>query len=100
MCQSLNADRVLANRWIYAVRPIRRDDIVVIKSDLRWCGDGALLVKRVIAIPGELVAVAGRSVWINGKWKGSAINHEGRRRAPYGKAVRIPSRHYFVVGDK
>jgi signal peptidase I len=99
-CQSLTADRVLGNRWIYFVRPVQRQDVVVLNAERGWCGDGGLVVKRVIGIPGDLIRIVGRVVYVNGRLVAPKIAD----RDEFGpqsrvRDLRVSARHYFLVGD-
>ncbi len=53
--------RVIIEKISYRFHPPRRDDIVVIRKD----GFPEMLIKRVIALPGEKVEVRDGKVWIN-----------------------------------
>ena len=127
-------DRVVVNKLAYDLKvPFttveifkwadpRRGDIVVLFSPI----DGTRLVKRVVAIPGDRVAMANNQLFINDKparWsplsttddpeQGLAFvaseNLFGRRHqvmlTPQVPAVRsfgptvVPAGHYFVLGD-
>jgi signal peptidase I len=99
-CEALNADRILANRWLYRVRPVQRREIVILKTHAGWCGNGALLVKRVIGIPGDRVRVAGRAVYLNGRLVSDTRPTSSQFRRP-GRAglFHLRDGHYFVLGD-
>jgi signal peptidase I len=60
----LPGDRVLVNKLAYRLRFPRRGDVVV----LRVPGEpGRTWIKRVIALPGDTVAVRAGQVYVNGK---------------------------------
>ena len=86
--------RVIVEKVIYRfVHGPRRGDVVVVDSP----GEGTLLVKRVMALPGEIVAVRSGRVFINGQpfedpW---TIRPGGMDYPP----TRVPARHVFVLGD-
>ena len=96
-CRSLTADRLLANRWIYLLRSVRRGDVVIIRTDSSWCGDGATMVKRVIGVPGDRLQIVGRIVRVNGRL--ISRRRSERQTTRHVRKVRVPSGHYFVVGD-
>ncbi len=53
----------ISNRWVYDFRAPRRGEIVVLRDPT----DGAYCVKRVIALPGEAVAIKNGRLLVNGK---------------------------------
>jgi len=58
-----DADRYLLNRWIYHVREPRPEDVVVLRDPV----DDVYLVKRIVAIPGDLVYLKGGRIFVNRK---------------------------------
>jgi signal peptidase I len=52
---------IFMNRLAYRFSPLKRGDVVAITLN----GGGAVLVKRVIALPGETVYIAAGQVFIN-----------------------------------
>jgi signal peptidase I len=57
-------DRLVIEKLGYKLHPPKRGDIVVIKSP---SGDPTPLIKRVIGLPGEHIAIRAGKVWIDGK---------------------------------
>jgi signal peptidase I len=57
-------DRLLVDRTAFALRGPRRWEVVVFRSPV---DDAALVVKRVVGLPGETVALAGGDVLIDGE---------------------------------
>lgn len=89
-----DGDRILVSPWSYAFEDVRRGDVVVLQcpSDPRLD-----YIKRVIALPGDLVAMAGGELWVNGERA-----DEGYLAAVDPEAwfvARVPERHVFVLGD-
>lgn len=84
-----NGDIMLLNRFDYKFSGIKRFDIVVIDE-----GD-EFIIKRVVGLPGELVAYSDGKLYVNGKKISDKFG--------YGKTkdfeVRIPEGRYFVLGD-
>jgi len=58
-----DSDQYFLNRWVYDFRGPRRGEIVVLRDPT----DGAYCVKRVIALPGEAVALKNGHLFVNGK---------------------------------
>lgn len=98
----LPGDHVLVDRQAYVAvgrfsaplppRSPRRGDVVVFRRP----GD-VLLVKRVVALPGEIVEIEDGQLWINGE----------RRSEPWARALqgrihplRLRSREIYVIGDQ
>jgi signal peptidase I len=101
-------DRVLVNRVVYRLHPPGRGDIVVIDS----AAVGRILIKRVVALPGETISVSDGSVYIDGRrlvepyvqrLDGATEPTEPFRgtgqawslEQPY----KVPAGHYFLMGD-
>jgi signal peptidase I len=115
-------DRVLVNKAAYGLRlPLvdrylvefdgpRRGDVVVLRSPT----GGPVLLKRVVAVPGDRVAIrAGRllldgveadlrhddsGTWeqLGGRWHRLGLDRGG---GPDLDPVRVPPRRYLVIGD-
>jgi signal peptidase I len=111
-------DRVLVDKTAYGVRvPFtdltiipraspERGDVVVLDSP----EDGAVLLKRVVALPGDLVEVQGGALYLGGRpvpvepLAGGLVEDLGRTHevrlggADFGP-VAVPPDHYLVLGD-
>jgi signal peptidase I len=89
-----DSERVVVEKITYRfLHGPRRGDVIV----LRVTGQDDLLIKRVIALPGEKVAVQGGKVYINDQpldesW---TFREGGLDYAP----TLIPPLHVFVMGD-
>lgn len=88
-----DGDRILIEPWSYWVGDVRRGDIVVLQYPLDPSVD---YIKRVIGLPGDLVALAGGRLWVNGQ----------PLPEPYAIAddlawhvERVRRDHCFVLGD-
>ena len=113
-------DHVLVNKLAYGIRaPFigfvdqfdgpRRADVVVLESP----ENGIVLLKRVIAVPGDNIAVQGGRLWLNGKDVAVVRDHgelselldqahpisldEGG--GPNFGPITIPAGKYLVLGD-
>ncbi len=86
-------DRLLVEKITYRFRPPQRGDIVVIQL---YKGSQPL-IKRIVGLPGEEIAIRNGQVYINGQ-----PLQEDYLREPttgYLPPTRIPPMHYFVLGD-
>lgn len=87
-------DIVLCVRKACFCRLPERGDIVVFR-----CGelDGGLLIKRIIAVPGESVAVSGGQVYVNGsRIRESYLGSIGGNDFT---CTAVPDGCFFVLGD-
>ncbi|MEZ5175734.1 MAG: signal peptidase I [Acidimicrobiia bacterium] len=94
--ESSMAPAIESGDWIVARRrtgPVERGDIVVF-PDPR--SGGRQLVKRVIGLGGETIAIDAGRVVINGALLADRWAHGA---APPGGPWRVPDDHVFVLGD-
>ena len=82
------------------MREIGRGDIVIFRFEREPEKD---YVKRVIGVPGDVVKVEEKRVFVNGEaLDESYIQHIDKEIIPerdYLPAVKVPPGHYFVMGD-
>lgn len=71
--------------------PVRRGDLVVMDS--RELGQA--MVKRIIGLPGETVAIRGGQVCIDGR----ALAEPYASPSVFSDTYRVPPGHYFLLGD-
>jgi signal peptidase I len=89
-----NDERVIVEKITYRlIRGPRRGDVVIVEV----AGQQEPLIKRVVGLPGETVAVRGGRVFINGQpleeeW---AVQEGGPDCPP----TQVPPHHIFVLGD-
>jgi len=84
-------DYLLVDRVFYRLMPLHHGDIVIFRSP----ADGRYLVKRVAALPGEVVETgADGSVRVNGA---VALPPGGSGLAP--AVVTLPAERYYCLGD-
>ena len=99
----LVGDYVMTDKAAYRSQPPRRGDIVVFRYPV---DERRVFVMRVIALPGEQVAVSGDGVLVNG----ALVPEAYLRRAPtapggacryrYGcQPTTVPPDAYFLLGD-
>jgi signal peptidase I len=115
-------DRVVVSRLAYHLHPVHRGDIVVFKAPpqlatssntssnpvvrlfrdagvaLGMTQDQTVLIKRVIALPGERVWAAGGRVYVNGDLLLEPYLPRGTITDAFGP-VRVPAGDVWVMGD-
>jgi signal peptidase I len=89
-------DRVLVNKFIYRFTEPKRGDIIVFRSVDNPKED---LIKRVVGLPGDKIAVRRGSLIVNGEpQKEPYTNKKLPDRSFYAKTI-VPQEHVFVMGD-
>jgi signal peptidase I len=89
-------DRVLVNKFIYRFTDPERGDIIVFESVDRTNED---LIKRVVGLPGDKIAVRSGKLYVNGEpQKEPYTNKKLPDRSFYAKTT-VPKDHVFVMGD-
>jgi signal peptidase I len=104
-----DGDRILVDHLSYVLGDVRRGDVVVLRCPIDPSLD---YIKRVIALPGDEVAIDQGGVFVNGERieepyvagsdgagsEGTASDGPAsERRLPFRE--RVGSDHYFVLGD-
>jgi signal peptidase I len=86
-----NGSLNLVNRWSYAGRLPHRGDVIAVRAD------GELLLKRIVGLPGEKVAIVNGEIEVNG----SPLSDEfSRFKVPWEMdPVRLGVNEFFVIGD-
>ena len=89
-------DRVFINKFIYRFAEPQRGDVVVFES----VEDGDTeLIKRVVGLPGDEVAVRDGSLLVNEeRWEESYVNKRLPDQSSYGPET-VPEGHVFAMGD-
>jgi len=88
-------DRILLNRLSYHFRDEARGDIVVFHSPINANED---LVKRIVAIAGDRVAISGGKLYVNGVAQDEPYLLEQDFSGEMPETV-IPAGQVFVMGD-
>jgi len=89
-------DRVLVNKFIYRFTEPERGDIVVFES----VDDGDQdLIKRVVGLPGDEVAVRNGTVFVNGELQREPYTNEKMPDVSFFARTTVPEGHVFVMGD-
>jgi signal peptidase I len=101
-CQAGLSDRVLANRFIYRFRNPSRGDIVVFRAPpeaARLCQGGGIYVKRLVGLPGDRISERNGYVYVDGRKLNDSYVSPGDRDTQTRSFPRVPSGHYFFMGD-
>ena len=106
--------RVLVDRLIYRFRPVERGDIIVFRCAALG---NEVLIKRVVGLPGDLLALRNGRLYVNGVQASDSFvdkvdgvpeptdpadpDTSSRPDAPWSLArpCRVPAGRYFVMGD-
>jgi signal peptidase I len=84
---------IFVNRLAYRFSPVKRGDVVAITLN----GGGAVLVKRVIALPGETVRIVDAQVYVNGLPLAEPYR---RHHMPWNMLDgKVGADEVFVIGD-
>lgn len=94
-------DYVFVSRRYYTwfKHELTRGDIIVFESELTTAsGSEKLLVKRIIAIPGDRVSIKDGKVYVNGTASDDSYTKDGYTGGEMAE-VTVPAGRIFVLGD-
>ena len=92
-------DNLIISRQAYEFGDFQRGDVVVFQSELPdEKGKDKLLIKRIIALPGESVSVENGRVYINGQELKESCTKDGITSGTIDKFV-VPEGKVFCLGD-
>jgi signal peptidase I len=101
-----NGEHVMTDKITYKMRDPLRGEIVVFHAPpAAGCaeGTGCDFIKRIIAIPGDTIAVKDNAVWVNGEKLPEPYIPADYEilagRATLNQEIYLGSNEYFVVGD-
>lgn len=99
-CRRLRSDHLVVSDLPYLFSGPRRGDIVLIdlKGKARAC-DGRLVVKRIVALPGEVVEQRTGVLRVGGHPARQPYLRPGVAPGPDFAKVRLGAGRYFVMGD-
>jgi len=89
-------DRVLVNKFIYRFTDPRRGDIIVFQSVDNANED---LIKRVVGLPGDKIAVRGGRLFVNGEPQKEPYTNKKFPDRSFFAQTKVPKHHVFVMGD-
>ncbi len=91
MAPTLPDGSLALTRGLRPGTPVRRGDLVVLQSHEL----GERMVKRIIGLPGETVAITAGQVSIDGR----ALAEPYASRSVFTDTYQVPPGHYFLLGD-
>ena len=92
-------DRLLVNKWSYRLHDVNRGDIVVFERPESEPDQGIEdYIKRVIALPGEVVEGRQGHVIVNGRQLEEPYLPDGAQTSDFGPET-VPSGRVWVMGD-
>jgi len=100
-CLRLDHDYAVVKRLAYTLGDVRRGDIAAFRLPevaRGGCGRGRVLLKRVVALPGESVRQTDSRVYVDGDPLREPYLQAPSRGADFGP-VTVPAGRYFVLGD-
>jgi signal peptidase I len=89
-------DRVLVNKFIYRFTEPHRGDIIVFESVDNPKED---LIKRVVGVPGDKIAVRGGKLFLNGEPQKEPYTNKKLPDRSFFAKTKVPKDHVFVMGD-
>ena len=89
-------DRVLVNKFIYRFTDPKRGDIIVFESVDNSNED---LIKRVVGLPGDKIAVRGGKLFVNGEPQKEPYTNKKLPDRSFFAQTTVPKNHVFVMGD-
>jgi signal peptidase I len=92
----LDQERIFVNKFVYHFEEIHRGDIVVF-----WYpkDPSKSFIKRVVGVPGDLVAIRDGHVYINGELLQERYVPRGYQDFDSYPPTRVKDGHYYVLGD-
>ncbi len=92
-------DRVLVNKLVYRLRMVKRGEIVVVKSPFTTSERATKhIIKRIVALPGEVVEAKAGRIYVNGVLLHEPYLPEDMASPGFGLQV-VPLNHVWVLGD-
>jgi signal peptidase I len=86
-----NGSLNLVNRWSYTKKPPGRGDVVALNAE------GELLLKRIVALPGETVAIANGQIYVDDQLLADPFSSHA---IPWEMdPIQLSGDEYFVIGD-
>ncbi len=94
----VQGDRLLVDTWSARAHDWRRGDVVVVEHELAGLGP-TLLVKRVVGVGGDTVALEDGVLEVNGSPVGEAYADPAAIDSVFFGPVTVPAGSVFLMGD-
>ncbi len=91
-------DRVLVNKLSYRLHAVNRGDVVVFRRPDEQAGEIRDLIKRVVAVEGDVVEAHDNQLFINGEAAPETYLAADEVTGDFGP-VEVPPSEVFVMGD-
>lgn len=89
-----DGERLIFNKIVYFIDEPKRGDIIIIQQPNKN------YVKRIIALPGEIIEIRNSELYINGeRYIETFLSEEVRGKTGEYGPIRVPQNSYFVMGD-
>lgn len=93
-------DYIIMYKRAYVANEPQRGDIVIFESDLAdEEGNGKLLIKRVIGLPGDSIDIIDDQVYLNDELFEEDYIRDGVTPPADGTHFEVPEGEYFMMGD-
>ncbi len=97
----INGEYLIANKIVYKFKEPSRGDVIIFKHT-----NEQDLIKRIIGLPGDTVAIVDGIVHLNGSQldeseylDSSVYTNGGSSLKDNGDSFKVPAGHYFTMGD-
>ena len=96
-----NKEQIIAEKLSMNFGELERGDIIVFNSPEN---KNMLLIKRIVALPGEKFSIKNNEIYINGEkyeetYLKSDENTEGSKSIKNGDSITVPQDSYVLLGD-
>lgn len=91
-----NNDHIVVDKFNGEISTLKRGDVIVFFSPI---DENRLLVKRIIGLPGDVIAIRNGSVFLNGKLLREPYTNHRSESYETIPAFPIPDGSVFVLGD-
>ncbi|OGC60682.1 signal peptidase I [candidate division WWE3 bacterium RIFOXYC1_FULL_40_10] len=96
-----NGEQLISEKISVKINPVKRGEIVIFKSPVN---SSALIIKRVIGLPGDSVEIQNGKVLLNGslleeKYLANNTVTIGKEKLADNKPFMVPNNSYILMGD-
>ena len=96
----LKGEHVLLQNYVKKNENFQRGDVVLLENSLyQETGENSVMLKRIVGLPGEQIAMEHGSVYINGNLLQDTWTNTYNRGTDTMDLCIVPQDSYFVLGD-